>query len=769
MIASPPEKSLPEHLLPGRVWPLGAHAIEDATHGAGVNVAVFSQRAKLMELCVFDDSGAHELKRYPMHGADDGIFHGFLPGLGAGMTYGFRAHGSYKPESGYRFNPHKLLLDPYARAIVGPNNGTFQWRPEHFAYAHGHPEGGRVMDTRDNAAFALKARVLPSLPTATRPPAHPRQPLSEVVLYELHVKGFTMRMPGIPDALRGTYAGLAHPAAIAHLKRLGVTTLSLLPVQTALHESGLDECGLVNYWGYNTIGFFCPDARYAACRKADAAQSEAAGIGGVVEEFRAMVAALQAAGFEVVLDVVYNHTPEGNENGPTISFRGLDNPSWYRLAGDDRSRYENSSGCGNTLRAIHPRVTQFVLDSLRYWVDTMGVDGFRFDLAPALGRTRHGFDASAPFWVALRQDPTLANVHLIAEPWDCGHDGYQLGRLPGRFAEWNDRFRDAVRSYWLGSDAHHGREIGRSEFARRFTASSDLFHHGHRLPAASVNFIAAHDGRTLTDVVTYREKHNLANGEHNRDGHSHEVSANFGIEGPSDHPAVIDTRRRVRRALLATTLLAQGTPMLCAGDEFGNSQQGNNNAYCQDNEIGWLDWSSVGGAFDDTDYVARLIALRRQDPLLRHAQWFATEPAADQPALHWLRPDGEPMRVDDWHDAHAHAFACQLADDAVSAPRWCLVFNPGPQPTRFRLPNGPWRLAVDSSGALGIAAAFADRATHASSVHNTDHASSSAHSAGHPSSSTHSAEEAIEIPYRSLVLFEHASLRPSAHPQETSR
>ena len=719
---------LPEHLLPGRAAPLGAHVVESDTHVAGVNFAVFSQRAKQIELCVFDASGTHELKRYALHADEDGVFSGVLPGAQPGLIYGYRAHGSYKPESGYRFNPHKLLLDPYARDIVG----RFEWRPEHFAYAHGHPEGARVLDTRDNAAFALKARVTAPFAQAMRPAQRVRKPLPEVVLYELHVKGFTMTLPGIPDALRGTYAGLAHPAAIAHLKRIGVTTLSLLPVHTAIDEQHLSDRSLGNYWGYNTIGFFCPDARYAASRRATDPH-----IGSIIEEFRAMVAALQAAGFEVVLDVVFNHTAEADEQGPTISFRGLDNPSWYRLKADDRSRYENASGCGNTLRLIHPRVTQFVLDSLRYWVEIMGVDGFRFDLAPTLGRTRQGFDPSAPFWVALRQDPTLSQVHLIAEPWDLGHDGYQLGHLPGRFIEWNDRFRDAVRSYWLGHDAHHGAVIGRSEFARRFTASSDLFHHGHRLPAASVNFIAAHDGRTLADVVTYRDKHNLANGEHGRDGHSHEVCANFGIEGPSDHPLLIDIRRRVRRALLATTLLAQGTPMLCAGDEFGNSQRGNNNAYCQDNPIGWLDWQSIGD--DDIDFVASLIALRREDPLLRHPRWFATTPDPNEPALHWLRPDGEAMQVDDWHDAHAHAFACQLAANAASPPRWCIVFNPGAQPARFRLPNGPWQLAVDSSGTLA-------------------HASKPLAQRDDPRLDS----LMFEVPFRSLLL-----LRRDQNPQET--
>jgi len=680
----------PVQLAPGRAAPLGAHVVSDGAI-TGVQFAVFSQRATRIELCLFDQSGQRELQRLPLHPCEDGVYAGFLPGAGAGLIYGYRAHGAYAPESGYRFNSNKLLLDPYAREIVG----RFAWRPEHCGHVHGHPEGARVADTRDNAEFALKGRVAAPDTQAPRNARQPRRPLSEVVLYELHVKGFTMGLPGIPDSLRGTYAGLAHPAAIAHLKRLGVTTLSLLPVHAALDEPALKTRGLSNYWGYNTIGFFCPDPRFASERSP----------GGAIAEFKTMVATLQSEGFEVVLDVVYNHTAEGDEYGPTISFRGLDNQSWYRLIPDDRSRYENASGCGNTLRLIHPRTTQFVLDSLRYWVEIMGVDGFRFDLAPALGRTRHGYDPTAPFWVALRQDPILSQVHLIAEPWDCGHDGYQLGRMPGRFLEWNDRFRDAARGYWLGADA--GAHVGRSEFARRFTASSDLFHHGRRLPAASINFVAAHDGRTLADVVSYREKHNLANGEQNRDGHPHELSANFGIEGPDDHPQLNETRRRVRRALLATALLAQGTPMLCAGDEFGNSQRGNNNAYCQDNSIGWLDWSGVGHN-DDIDFVAQVLALRREDPLLRHPRWFPPQPDPHAPTIHWLRPDGAPMQVDDWHDAQCQAFACQLADNAATSPRWCLAFNPGPQPTRFRLPHGPWRCAADSSGAFDPHRAAAD-------------------------------------------------------------
>jgi glycogen operon protein len=503
-----------------------------------------------------------------------------------------------------------------------------------------------------------------------------------VVLYEVHVRGFSMGLPGIPDALRGTFAALAHPAAIAHFQRLGVTTLSLLPVQHALDEKHLHAQGLRNYWGYNTIGFFCPDPRLAADRSP----------GGAVAEFRAMVEVLHANGLEVVLDVVFNHTAEGDERGPSLSFRGLDNASWYALVPEDRSRCENFSGCGNSVRVAHPRVTQFVLDVLRWWVERMGVDGFRFDLAASLGRTRSGFDAAAPFFVALRQDPLLAAVHWIAEPWDCGVGGYQLGRFPGRFLEWNDRFRDVVRGYWLG----HG--VGRGDFAKRITASSDLFHHGMRRPTASVNFVTAHDGFTLADLVSYARKHNEANGEGNRDGNGSEVSANFGVEGPSDDPAVQDTRLRVRRALLATMLLSQGTPMLCAGDEFGNSQGGNNNAYCQDNPTGWLDWSRAADEADTTALVVRLIALRRQYPLLRCEHWFeADEKSLARPRLRWHSPAGAPMQIADWHARDSGAFACQLYARGEAFPRGTVLFNPDPLPREFQLSNGPWQLLLDSS------------------------------------------------------------------------
>ena len=658
-------------LQPGWHEPLGALARD-----GGVNFAVASEHATRIELCIFDAEGQRELRRYTLDGPFDGVFHGFLPGVGPGLVYGLRAHGPYEPAQGHRFNPHKLLLDPYAREIVG----HFSWGAEHHGYELGHPDGARSLDQRDNAAQALKARVAP--PPVPHVHAHkPRRAASDVVLYEVHVKGFSQLLPGVPEELRGTYAGLAHPASIAHFKRLGVTTLSLLPVHYCIDEPHLAERGLRNYWGYNTLGFFCPDPRWAnASHRHDPTA--------VTAEFRRMVDALHEAGLEVVLDVVYNHTPEGNEFGPTLSFRGLDNATWYRLAADDKSRYENVTGCGNTIQCAHPRVTQFVLDSLRYWLAEMGVDGFRFDLAPVLGRTSQRYDPNAAFFTALRQDPVLAGVHLIAEPWDAAHDGYQLGRFPGRFLEWNDKFRDTVRSYWLGVGCSRG------EFARRFTASSDVFHHGQRQPTASVNFIAVHDGFTLADLTSYGSKHNHANGEDNRDGRDGELCANFGVEGPTDDVAINATRDRVRRAMLATTLLAQGTPMLCAGDEIANSQGGNNNAYCQDNPTTWLNWDRADGRM--TELVAQLLSLRADEPLLRHPRWFAAGPG--EASIAWYTPSGHEMAPHDWHDTGQPAFGAQLCAAGADAPRLMLVFNPDAASLPFLLCNGPWQLVLDSSG-----------------------------------------------------------------------
>ncbi|RQO62048.1 glycogen debranching enzyme GlgX [Paucibacter sp. KBW04] len=679
---------LPAELCQGRPAPLGA-----TLRDGGINFAVFSDHAERIELCLFDTHGQRELRRYALSGPEDGIFHGFLPGMGAGLVYGLRANGPYQPERGLRFNPHKLLLDPYAREIVG----RFAWRAEHHGYELGHPDGPRSLDARDNAAQALKARVAAPLPGRSPRANAPHTAAADTVLYEVHVKGFSMLHPGVPPELRGTYAGLAHPSSIAHFKALGVSTLSLLPVQYAVDESHLAERHLHNYWGYNTLGFFCPDPRLAQAAHRDDPSA-------VAQEFRAMVAALHEAGLEVVLDVVYNHTPEGNEFGPTLSFRGLDNKSYYRLAADDASRYENLSGCGNTLNCAHPRVTQFVLDSLRFWVAEMGVDGFRFDLAPVLGRGAHGFDPHAAFFTALRQDPVLADVHLIAEPWDAGYDGYQVGRFPGRFLEWNDKFRDSVRGFWLrGAAGASGRPaVGRGELARRFMASNDLFHHGRRQPTASVNFIAVHDGYVLADVTSYQHKHNEANGENNRDGRDGELSANFGAEGASDDAAITALRARVRRAMLATLLLSQGTPMLCAGDEIGNSQGGNNNAYCQDNAITWLNWDQAES--QTLALVSAALALRREQPLLRHARWFV--PASD-PGLHggdasisWFNPGGHEMQHQDWHDAGSHAFAARVCAAASSQPQLTLIFNPEAQALPFTLGRGPWCLALDSSGEL---------------------------------------------------------------------
>jgi glycogen operon protein len=651
----------------GRPYPLGS-----SVRDGGVNFALFSAHAERIELCVFDHSGSQEHARHLLTENRDGIWHGFLPGAGAGLVYGWRAYGPYAPERGHRFNPNKLLLDPYAREIVG----RFEWRDENYGYPRGHPDGHLALDLRDNGRWALKARV--AAPTPVRELHPPHTPLSESVIYELHVKGFTRLNAEVPAPLRGTYAGLAHPAAVDYLKRLGVTALSLLPVHYSVSEAHLVERGLVNYWGYNTVGFFAPDARLSST-PLDPTATRA--------EFRAMVDALHATGIEVLLDVVYNHSAEGNESGPTLSFRGLDNAAWYRLAPDDRSRYENFTGCGNTLNIAHPRVTQFVLDSLRYWAGEMGVDGFRFDLAPVLGRTAQHFDAHAPFFSALEQDPLLARVKLIAEPWDVGPHGYQLGRFPGRFAEWNDRFRDGTRLFWLS------RGVDRGEFARRVAASSDRFHHGPRRPSASVNFVAAHDGFTVNDVVSYAHRHNHANGENNRDGHHANFSINCGVEGPSNDPKVLAQRARFKRALLATVLLAQGTPMLLAGDELGRTQRGNNNAYCQDNETSWIDWAHADKSL--LEFTTQLIAARREIVALRQDHWLSDITRAGRRDVEWLAPNGHAMTVDDWHDTSHHAFGVLLSP--VAAPAALLLFNAAGGAVEFALPSGSWQRRVDTA------------------------------------------------------------------------
>jgi isoamylase len=646
--------ALPGILEEGLPFPLGTHIRDD-----GVNFAVFSDHAERVELCIFDEAGE---ARYSLHGPFGGVFHGFLKDASEGIVYGYRAYGPYAPERGHRFNANKLLLDPYARTIVGRHH----WSTEHSG-----------SNDADNAHIALRACVTAAIPSAKRPM---RIADGDVTLYEIHVKGFSKTLPDIPETIRGTYAALAHPASIAHLKRLGVTTLSLLPVQYRVDEPALSERGMTNYWGYNTLGFFCVEPRLSTtpndCHAANA-------------EFRTMVETLHDNGLEVLLDMVYNHTPEGDERGATLSFRGLDNASWYRHDRCNTAHAENLTGCGNTLNVQHPRVTQFVLDSLRYWVEAMGVDGFRFDLAPVLGRTATDFDRNAPFFIALRQDPVLASVRLIAEPWDIGPNGYQMGNFPSGWLEWNDKFRDSVRRYWLTTTTTRG------ELARRFIASSDLFGRDQRRPAASVNFISVHDGFTLMDMVSYSEKHNHVNGENNRDGRSDEPCANFGVEGATQSADINALRNRVRRALVATLLLAQGTPMLCAGDEIGNSQNGNNNPYCLDNEVTWLNWNRVDTQF--FDFVANVLALRKLEPLLRHNRWFTECADGSQPTISWFAPNGRAMQPVDWQSTTECAFACVISIASSDRRRLLIAFNPHAETINFTLPDGAWAIALDSS------------------------------------------------------------------------
>ncbi len=650
-------------LQTGRAWPLGAH-----WDGRGINFAVFSANATAVELCLFDADGEHETLRVPLPAQTGDVWHGYLPEAAPGLIYGLRAHGPWRPERGHRFNPHKLLLDPWAREIVG----RFDWRDPHFGADRRHPQH---MDLEDNAQVALKARVVHDrFDWQGDRPLH--RPLADAVIYEVHVRGFTMTLPGVPEAERGTYAGLASDAALAHLKRLGVSAVSLLPVHQHLDEERLVQHGLVNHWGYNTVGFFCPEPRYAATPHPR-------------DEFRTMVQRLHAAGIEVLLDVVYNHTAEGDERGPTIAWRGLDNLAWYRLPPDRRGTYENFTGTGNTLDLSHPRVMQMVLDSLRYWVAEMHVDGFRFDLAPVLGRMRPGFDRDSPFFQTLAQDPALAGTKFIAEPWDIGPGGYQVGNFPRGWLEWNDKFRDTMRAFWLGGDCTRG------EFALRFAGSSDLFQARRRPPSESVNYVVSHDGFTLADLLSYDLRHNEANLEGNRDGHGHNLSWNCGHEGPTDDPEVLALRARLQRALLATTLLAQGTPMLCAGDELGRTQRGNNNAYCQDNAISWLDWSTADESL--IEFTAHVIDLRRR--LLPLApRWYTG--LADAHGLHdlsWLRRTGETPSADDWNNRSSRVLGAFIGAPGRAGLPLLLLVNARDEALGFRLPAGTWRTELDTT------------------------------------------------------------------------
>jgi glycogen operon protein len=621
-----------QRIYEGLPNPLGA-----TWDGIGVNFALFSANATQVELCLFDDAGQRELERIALPEYTDEVWHGYLPDARPGTVYAYRVHGAYAPEQGHRFNPNKLLLDPYARRLVG----ALQWSPALYGYRVGDRDTDLSFDTADSAALMPKCRVVDPAFTWGRERA-PRVPWERTILYETHVAGFTRLHPAVPMHMRGTFAGLGCKPVVDYIRGLGVTSIELLPVHGFIDEQYLLAAGLTNFWGYNTLSFFAPEERYAM---RDAAI-----------EFKEMVARLHDAGIEVILDVVYNHTAEGNERGPTLSFRGIDNRSYYRLLPGDRRRYVNDTGTGNTLNLSHPRVVQMVTDSLRYWVSEMHVDGFRFDLATILGREEHGYDEGCGFLDACRQDPVLSSVKLIAEPWDLGPGGYQVGGFPPGWAEWNDRFRDTVRSFWKG-DAGMAPEL-----AARLCASSDRFNRRGRKPWASVNFVTAHDGFTLQDVVSYDQKHNAANGEDNRDGSNANRSWNHGVEGPTDDPQIVAMRERQKRNMLATLLLAQGTPMLLAGDEMGRTQCGNNNAYCQDNAISWVDWSVGADAEVMREFVRMLTALRARFPVLRRGRFLTGEMNTDLGVrdVGWFNVFGGPMALSDWTDPQTRCFGMLL-------------------------------------------------------------------------------------------------------------
>jgi isoamylase len=664
--------------LPGLQFPLGA-TVQDG----GTNFAVAAADADGMLLCLFDDKGGET--QVPLTDYDAGVWHGFIPGVGAGQAYGYRAQGRYDPDSGLRFNPAKLLLDPYTRAV----HGSVRFGPEVLGYAVDNPDAPSTLDSAAHVPRSLVTGDGYRWGDAPRP----WRRYADTVIYEVHVKGFTMRHPGVPRELRGTYAGLGHEAAISHLADLGVTAVELLPVHESVPEAFLPQRGLTNYWGYNTIGYFAPHQGYSAAVRAGRP-------GGQVAEFKAMVDALHAAGLEVVLDVVFNHTAEAGQHGPTLCFRGLDNPAYYRLEPGDPCHYIDTTGCGNSLNVGDPVTLQLIMDSLRYWLTEMRVDGFRFDLAPALARQEGAFDQRSAFLDLVSQDPVVSRAKLIAEPWDVGQmDSYDLGGFPALWREWNGNYRDTMRDFW------RSHPVGIGEFASRFSGSSDMYGRARRRPTASVNMITVHDGFTLRDLVSYNDKHNEANGESNRDGTNDNRSWNCGAEGPTTDPDILALRARQSRAMLSTLMLSFGVPLLLGGDELGRTQQGNNNAYCQDNEITWLDWSSV----DDEllDFTKRLIALRRSHPVFRRRRYLAGADASD---LGWYTPAGEAMTTANWADSGARAVAIYLdgsdapdraADGALLIDDDFLVLvNAWWEPLDFVIPATraglAWRAEIDS-------------------------------------------------------------------------
>lgn len=656
----------------GSPYPLGA-----TWDGRGTNFALFSAHATKVELCLFDSEGRREIQRITMPERTDDVWHGYLSHVTPGQLYGYRVHGPYDPDAGHRFNCNKLLVDPYSKRL----GGHFSWTDAHFGYRTGAKQADLSFDKRDNARAMYKSVVVETAHSwahATRPNTR----WEDTIIYEAHVKGLTQQRSDIAEGLRGTFRGLSEPAMIAHLRRLGVTAVELLPIHAFVDDRYLVERGLRNYWGYNTLSFFAPEARYAR--------------GSVVDEFRATVAALHDAGIEIILDVVYNHTCEGNHLGPTLCYRGIDNASYYWLIPEQQRYYDDFTGTGNSLKLAHPRVLQMVMDSLRFWVSTFHVDGFRFDLASTLGR-RPAFDRDAPFFAAIQQDPVLANVKLIAEPWDLGLGGYQVGAFPSGWSEWNDVYRKTVRRFWRGE----GNVIG--DLAHAMTGSAAQFQHNSRGPRSSINHVTVHDGFTLADLYSYDHKHNEANGEDNRDGSDDNGSSNCGVEGPTDDAAIVAMRRRLRRNQLATLFLAQGVPLLLAGDEVGNSQGGNNNAYCQDNEIGWTDWSKAGTEDDMTDLIGPLIRMRQRFPQLKPHRWLEGRRADATYDVKWLIPNGNEMSDADWNFPDSRFLSYVLAATQDGGEALFIVLNGADEPVGIAFPEwtgvAQWLCVLDTSSA----------------------------------------------------------------------
>ena len=658
------------HVSPGSPHPLGA-----TWDGRGTNFALFSANATKVELCLFDRYGRREIERVAMPERTDDVWHVYLSHVAPGQLYGYRVHGPYAPEAGHRFNPHKLLIDPYSKRL----GGTFAWNDAHFGYRTGHKQADLSFDRRDNARTMFKSVVVDVAHTWTQS-RRPEIPWEDTIIYEAHVKGLTEKRTDVAERVRGKFRGLSEPAIIAHLRSLGVSAVELLPIHAFIDERHLVDRGLNNYWGYNTLSFFAPEARYAT--------------GNAINDFRSTVAALHDAGIEVILDVVYNHTCEGNHMGPTLCYRGIDNASYYWLMPDKPRYYDDFTGTGNSLKLANPRVLQMVMDSLRLWVEAFHVDGFRFDLATTLGRGP-AFGTNAPFFAAVQQDPVLCNVKLIAEPWDVGLGGYQVGAFPTGWSEWNDFYRNTTRRFWRGD----GNLIG--DIAHCMTGSSAQFQHNGRGPRSSINHVTVHDGFTLMDLVSYEQKHNEANGEENRDGSDDNNSTNCGVEGPTDNAAIVALRRKLRRNLIASLFLAQGIPLLLAGDEAGNSQTGNNNAYCQDNDTGWVDWSGLGSDDDLTEFISRLAWMRQRFPQLKPHRWVVGKKDDGSYDVKWLTPAGAEMSEADWNFPDGHFLAYVLGAAAEGSEPLLIVFNGADEPVNVTGPQWPavarWQCLIDTA------------------------------------------------------------------------